>query len=145
MGILAVTRAAETCDKCDNHAGPCIARRLSHSGCVMYVPGTVITFGSSGVDIFFVISGFIICQVAARPHKGALHFLARRCWRIFPLYWIVLALSAKNSLAAADAKLVEDAFEHRLSELAPSATAEAAEAAPSTQVDVVGGHETRAK
>src|SRR5262249_34575324 len=46
------------------------------------------------------------------------------------------ALPAKNSLTAADAKLVEDAFEHRLSELAPSATAEAAnDAAPSTDVD----------
>jgi hypothetical protein len=41
---------------------------------------------------------------------------------------------------------VEDAFERRLSELAPSATAEAADGAgSSTQVDVVGGHQTRAK
>jgi ERF superfamily len=60
--------------------------------------------------------------------------------------WAQEALTAKNSLEAADAKLVEDAFEHRLSELAPSATAEAADdAAPSTQLDVVGGPETRAK
>src|SRR5262245_47889748 len=29
VGILAVTRAAETCDRCDN---PCIARRLSFRG-----------------------------------------------------------------------------------------------------------------
>ena len=36
--------------------------------------------------------------------------------------WAQEALAAKNRLAAADAKLVEDAFEHRLSELAPSAT-----------------------
>jgi hypothetical protein len=36
---------------------------------------------------------------------------------------------------------VEDAFEHRLSELAPSATPEAADdAAPSTDVDLVGTH-----
>jgi ERF superfamily len=39
--------------------------------------------------------------------------------------WAQEALAAKNRLAAADAKLVEDAFEHRLSELASSATAEA--------------------
>jgi ERF superfamily len=37
--------------------------------------------------------------------------------------WAQEALPAKNSLTATDAKLVEDAFEHRLSELAPSATA----------------------
>ena len=68
---------------------------MAHSGGVMYVPSELITLGSSGVDIFFVISGFIICQVAAR-HHGALHFLARRWWRIFPLYWIVLADNVPN-------------------------------------------------
>ena len=60
--------------------------------------------------------------------------------------WAQQALAAKNRLAAADAKLVEGAFECRLSELAPSATVEAADGAgSSTQVDVVGGHQTRAK
>src|SRR5262249_16134035 len=50
--------------------------------------------------------------------------------------WAQQALPAKNSFAAADAKLVEDAFEQRLSELAPSTTAEAADdAALSTDVD----------
>src|SRR5499433_1617705 len=38
--------------------------------------------------------------------------------------WAREALTAKNSLAAADAKLVEDAFERRLPELAPSQSAE---------------------
>lgn len=66
---------------------------LAHSGCVMYVPSEVFILGASGVDIFFVISGFIICQPAARPHDGALYFLMRRWWRIFPLYWIVMAVS----------------------------------------------------
>jgi len=57
--------------------------------------------------------------------------------------WAREALAAKNRLAATDAKLVEDAFEHRLSELAPSATVEAADdAAPN---HVVGAHETLAK
>jgi exopolysaccharide production protein ExoZ len=66
---------------------------VAHSGCVMYVPTEIDILGTSGVDIFFVISGFIICQVAARPHRGAAHFLVRRWWRIFPLYWIVLGFS----------------------------------------------------
>src|SRR5215813_6352870 len=53
--------------------------------------------------------------------------------------WAQEALTTKNGLTAADAKRVEDAFEHRLSELAPSATAEAADdAAPRTDVDLVG-------
>ncbi len=58
--------------------------------------------------------------------------------------WAQEALTAKNSLTAADAKLVEDAFEHRLSELAPSATAEAG-AAPSAHVDLAGAHAMPAK
>ena len=60
--------------------------------------------------------------------------------------WAQEALAAKNRLLATDAKLVEDAFEHRLSELAPSATAEAADnAAPRAHVDRVGAHQTPAK
>ena len=60
--------------------------------------------------------------------------------------WAREALAAKNRLAAADAKLVEDAFERRLSELAPSATVGAADdAAPTTRVERVGVHEMRAK
>jgi hypothetical protein len=60
--------------------------------------------------------------------------------------WAQEALTAKNRLAASDAKLVEDAFEHRLLELTPSETVEAAEdAAPRTHLDLDGAHETRAK
>jgi hypothetical protein len=58
--------------------------------------------------------------------------------------WAQEALTAKNSLTVADAKRVEDAFEQRLSELAPSPTA-ADDAAPSTDVDLVGAHATLTK
>jgi hypothetical protein len=59
--------------------------------------------------------------------------------------WAQEALAAKNRLTSTDAKLVEDAFEQRLSELAASATAEAAaDATPTNHADV-GRHETFAK
>ena len=58
--------------------------------------------------------------------------------------WAQEVLAAKNRLAAPDAKLVEDAFEQRLSELAASATAEAADAAPTSYADLVGAHEALA-
>jgi hypothetical protein len=59
--------------------------------------------------------------------------------------WAREALPAKNKLAAADAKLVEDAFEDRLSEFAPSASAEAADdPAPSSDAGLVGTHATPA-
>src|SRR5260221_7579075 len=60
--------------------------------------------------------------------------------------WAQEALPAKNCLTAADAKLVEDAFERRLSELAPSQSAEAADdGATSIHVDLAGAHATPVK
>jgi peptidoglycan/LPS O-acetylase OafA/YrhL len=51
-------------------------------------------FGSSGVDIFFVLSGFIIAyankEYVARPIK-AVAFLKRRFIRIFPIYWLIIS------------------------------------------------------
>lgn len=48
--------------------------------------------GSSGVDLFFVISGFVM-TISSRPLLRAAHpartFLARRLERIVPMYWIV--------------------------------------------------------
>jgi hypothetical protein len=58
--------------------------------------------------------------------------------------WAQEALTAKNRLAASDAKHVEDAFEHRLLELTPSETVEAADDATPSRT-VVGAHGTRAK
>ncbi|MGD1504935.1 acyltransferase family protein [Vibrio harveyi] len=47
-------------------------------------------FGQSGVDIFFVISGFIMYMKVSSPKHGfkfAFSFLYDRALRIFPLYW----------------------------------------------------------
>ncbi|HQU04834.1 MAG TPA: acyltransferase, partial [Acidocella sp.] len=48
-----------------------------------------------GVDIFFVISGFVIVHASALLFKtahGPITFLGRRLARIVPLYWIVTTL-----------------------------------------------------
>lgn len=43
---------------------------------------------SAGVDVFFIISGFVMVYSAARnPKRGALAFLRDRLVRIVPLYW----------------------------------------------------------
>lgn len=44
---------------------------------------------SGGVDIFFVISGFIIWHTTSLKHIDALTFVKNRVRRIVPLYWIV--------------------------------------------------------
>jgi len=55
----------------------------------------IFAFGGAGVDIFFVLSGFIITHTsvkALRTSGNPFPFLRRRFIRIFPAYWIVITL-----------------------------------------------------
>ncbi len=75
----------------------------------------IFSFGGSGVDIFFVLSGFIIFYI----HKKDLgnsskikDFLLKRIIRIYPIYWIVLSGKLLASvdffnLAIAQSKILE--------------------------------------
>ncbi len=57
--------------------------------------------GRAGVDIFFVISGFIIQHVAARDDVGRPGaFLLKRAIRILPLYWLLTLLIAAAAQVA---------------------------------------------
>jgi peptidoglycan/LPS O-acetylase OafA/YrhL len=57
-------------------------------------------FGHAGVDLFFVISGFIILYVhfddIGRPDRFG-RYLARRLTRIYPTYWVALVLTVAMS------------------------------------------------
>lgn len=53
--------------------------------------------GASGVDLFFVISGFIMVWVAGQNSQGAKsagRFALARAVRIYPLWWLFAALTA---------------------------------------------------
>lgn len=54
-------------------------------------------FGSFGVDLFFVLSGYIIAYSKARDAR---RFLIRRALRVLPAYWIVTSLGAMLVLLA---------------------------------------------
>ncbi len=57
--------------------------------------------GEAGVDLFFVLSGFIIYVTAHRsPTLTPARFLSARFWRIFPPYWAVLLATMSVTLAA---------------------------------------------
>jgi peptidoglycan/LPS O-acetylase OafA/YrhL len=78
-----------------------------HSG---YLLPRIAPFGFYGVDVFFVISGFIMAGICdLRPHK----FFARRVLRIVPMYWLatvaifVLAAIRPGLLKATHASWVE--------------------------------------
>lgn len=55
--------------------------------------------GSAGVDLFFVLSGFIIYHSALRG-TGAQRFAVKRFIRLFPVYWLVTALLIAAHLVA---------------------------------------------
>tara|TARA_Y100000591_G_scaffold101443_2_gene86226 strand:+ start:234 stop:1229 length:996 start_codon:yes stop_codon:yes gene_type:complete len=53
---------------------------------VMMVHLPIFQYGMWGVDIFFVISGFIMMYVTENSNK---HFFIKRIFRIVPLYWLL--------------------------------------------------------
>lgn len=84
---------------------------LYHSSAMMAEPkyfgrhpfARVLEGGGVGVDVFFVLSGFIIAYVALdgrlRPKLSAQLFYRRRFARIVPIMWIVVAAYAGLRLA----------------------------------------------
>ncbi|MEA3015478.1 MAG: exopolysaccharide production protein ExoZ [Sphingomonadales bacterium] len=93
-------------------------RALAAIGVMLFhfglMPATNLPFqvGAAGVDIFFVLSGFIIAHSSTR---SARHFLAHRLIRVVPAYWIatlIAALFTLQSISLADASgwLVQSLF-----------------------------------
>lgn len=63
----------------------------SNGAVAAFSPDWLTTFGAAGVDIFFVISGFIMLYTsfpAARSPLSPGNFIFRRITRIYPLYWL---------------------------------------------------------
>ncbi len=56
------------------------------------IESAISNLGIGGVHCFFVISGFVIAKVAQRENWQ--QFLFSRVVRIFPIYWVYLALMA---------------------------------------------------
>jgi exopolysaccharide production protein ExoZ len=61
---------------------------LLHSYQNLGMPAGREGYGAFGVDLFFVLSGFIMANVAEGRTAGA--FLRDRLWRIYPMWWLAL-------------------------------------------------------
>ena len=63
-------------------------------------------FGHSGVDFFFVLSGFIITYAhmsdVGRPER-VYRYLWRRIVRIYPIYWVVTGIGILHAIFSPDA------------------------------------------
>ena len=51
------------------------------------------SFGAAGVDLFFIISGYIMCEATDSRRIDFISFMKARFFRIVPLYWL-LSLAA---------------------------------------------------
>ena len=49
--------------------------------------------GANSVEAFFFISGFLIASILSKTYHSRRNFYFNRFLRIFPMYWIVLALT----------------------------------------------------
>lgn len=74
---IQVLRAIAACAVVVLHAYPEAHAPIGNAG-----------YGAAGVDLFFVISGFIMANVS--QGRTAREFLGDRLWRIYPLWWVAV-------------------------------------------------------
>lgn len=76
---------------------------LAHLEWIGGIYPTVSTYdghhGVFGVDLFFVISGFIMTYITRHAWDRPMSFIAARVLRIYPLWWLYLFIAAPAALS----------------------------------------------
>jgi exopolysaccharide production protein ExoZ len=78
--------------------------------------GHALAIGAAGVDVFFVISGFIMWVIVARRPVSPGRFLVERLRRVAPVYWLATGVMAAGALVGLFPNLVLTA-QHLLASL----------------------------
>lgn len=65
-----------------------IARAIAAASVVFVHTQAPYSFGTFGVDIFFILSGFVIAMLVSQRRETPLRFFVSRVARIVPLYWL---------------------------------------------------------
>jgi exopolysaccharide production protein ExoZ len=105
-----------------------VAVVVDHAGSMAALPkyfsekifGGVLSYGALGVDVFFVISGFIITivslhPVSLAPRMPVAQFLGKRFIRIVPLMWIAIVSYAALRFCGRDHYFPAGAYARALS------------------------------
>ena len=71
--------------------------------------GQHFAIGAAGVDVFFVVSGFIMMAISDRRQTTPLAFLRDRLLRIAPSYWVVTSIMITGALVGLFPNLTLDA------------------------------------
>jgi exopolysaccharide production protein ExoZ len=74
------------------HYDVLIVQHLPVGGLLGHVSGLVGRVGTAGVDLFFVLSGFLIYRIVLKPNLSYREFVRRRAQRIYPPFLAVLAV-----------------------------------------------------
>jgi exopolysaccharide production protein ExoZ len=87
---------------------------LAGTGLIAFMDA-VHTVGNSGVDLFFVLSGYLIYGTLMARAQGFWPFMARRVARIYPVFIVLFAVYVALSIAMpAESKIPEPAFDAAL-------------------------------
>lgn len=84
--------------------------------------GVAFDWGDAGVFFFFALSGFIIAEVHARDvgATGRLrHYAKRRLVRIYPVYWLVLAVVVLLGMAGIGVRVAPDVLASSIALIGP--------------------------
>ena len=69
-------------------------------GAPWYAPfGWMASFGHAGVDLFFILSGYLICGIVMKPTFEFVPFVTARVRRLYPAFLAVFAIYLALSLA----------------------------------------------
>lgn len=71
------------------HAQDWVVKNNFSYGAYEYLTFNVRYWGNFGVDLFFVISGYIMFMINSKKHRSPVEFLINRIQRIVPIYWLL--------------------------------------------------------